>query len=208
MANYTSETIEKKLPELHKILEPHLIANHEKYIKYLERHYEPKRAEEIAKKYSKITVGHLDNGYSQRGFILNCPELFLFRMQRYPACCGAYMLYAFSGEASAECWRDLLFWIVDLLGVNPEGDEYDDDGDESVDMFMNNKRLIINMVEHRRNLPEGDRRLMDFPLIEDPKMEYQNLYDCFTKYCAKVNDRLYYNVNTGNIIHDMEVIVK
>lgn len=208
MANPTSSHINNKLPELTKILEPYLKANEDKYFKYFGKYDGEDRAKAYSLAYGKISLTHLDDGYGHCGFSLRCPELFSFNMERYPACCGAYMMYAFGGNASSECWRDLLFWIVDELGINPEQDDDEDDYDDSVDMYMNNKRLIINMVERRPYLPEGDRRLMDFPPIENPKMEYQNLYDCFTKYCAKVNDRIFYNVNTGNLIHDMEVIVK
>lgn len=147
---------------------------------------------------------------------INDPQLgdmLLLRLKKYPKCCGMYMLYDFAIEskyfqnipAFHKFMDDILF---SLSGV-----------------WWKNRRLEVNMVEsrtpdqlgfHGETVEDGElteeyiewystQRFIDIKPIANPTIEYEMFWDYFhTKW---TRDRLMYNVNSHNIIHNLEVIL-
>ncbi len=123
---------------------------------------------------------------------------------KYPACCALSQIHTFSystGRGVDQEWFNALMTCI--LREHIELDR--------------NKRIEIMMVEHRGGMehlcnkykldPESDLRVFDFPMVENPEMFYPMFYEFWHSYAKKVNTRLMYNCNTGNIIHNMEVIL-
>lgn len=68
---------------------------------------------------------------------------------------------------------------------------------------LSSNRLIVNMVEQVGGHKDP---LEVVKASENPVMMYQEFYQFFQKYAAKVNVMLMPNRNTGRIIHHMEVL--
>ena len=214
MANETHNFLKANWSELEAIVAPHLEPIRESLLKQHRVYQSEEVAQARVSRRLKVCLESIDQCYSKVGFQVNIANEFFFSMERYTACGGAYMMYNFgaSHKVTPELCRDVLFWIVDTLAEQSHDEDWDEDEEPFYDMYMNNKRLIISMVEIGRwswaaNY-HGDLRLVDIPKVEEPTMQHKPLYECFMKYCAKVNDRLWFNKNSNNIIHDMEVIVK
>lgn len=124
-----------------------------------------------------------------------------FTLAPYPACCGIRMFHSFR--------------VVETI---PQ---------DFVDDFMNAfvatfdawnllgaaKRFEVIMVEVGRhgNLSAVQRRAYldasrECPVTENPTIQYPQFYNYFHKHAKLVRTRLQMNTNSGNILHNMEVI--
>lgn len=141
--------------------------------------------------------------------------LLSFRLERFPSCCALYMMHHFSYNDNPLLDTAILHEFMDE--VFHSGTRECEAIHGNYDMYMNNLRIHIMMVEmmgiaRLRPLLKVDDdvrvlRLIDIPPIDNPNMQYPKFYEYF-KSKARCNERLFFNVNSDNIIHDMEVVLK
>lgn len=117
--------------------------------------------------------------------------LMCFYIKPVESCCAMSFLYAFTVRDGVPQG------VVDavLKAVLTAG--------KKLGLCCSSNRLIVNMVER-------DRRHVD-PLeeikpIENPNIDYKQYWDSFHNNAARVNTMLMPNMNTGKIIHHMEVL--
>ena len=121
----------------------------------------------------------------------------LAKLKHTEACCAVDFLYSFtySGADASMVKLALDFFLARADHYLPGHKNY---------------RFMVNMVEKRSSLaskivdPKG--HLLEVEPIEKPIMKYPLIWEYFHKNAARVNTRLMPNVNTGNIIHNMECI--
>lgn len=114
-----------------------------------------------------------------------------FYLMNYPACCGAKMIHHFAcGVFTVEQLEPILDRLIYELR---------DHG-----YLRTEERVIVMMVETGRGVHTIDAEVQP---VANPEMMYKPLWEYFHRQ-RKVNTRLMYNVNSGNVLHDMEVILK
>lgn len=155
------------------------------------------------------------------GLQINLPKILSFSLRNYPSCCGLWMMHVFyeHGYLPKEQYESVAFVILDRIWehMSTGGATY----------WGSNRRLELIMVEqyhHRKDsdwikyqtaeglFKEGDkftsaknRLLKNIPNIGKP-IDHQLFYEYFkTKHI--INERLSYNANSGNVLHNLEVIV-
>lgn len=123
-----------------------------------------------------------------------------FYLAPYPCCCAMQQFYGFSyGE-----YIPTLGWHEATLH------NLMDDLLEIICPLVGNwasRRLIVMMKEYRGEVYEKSPGFVfeDLKPVGNPSITYPGFYSYFLKQ-KKVNERLMWNANTGNIIHDMEVL--
>lgn len=124
-----------------------------------------------------------------------------FSIRRYPVCCGIMMLHTFAIYDAVS--QELL---DEVLSTFFKENSYHsiDEGSRSY-LLGHSGRIEVVMVETRGGLtsPSPD---MDVPEVADPVIAFKPLWNFFHKHAKKVRTRLQYNSNSGNILHNMEVI--
>ena len=136
------------------------------------------------------TVGSALGGttFTLRGGPETCLK---FTMARYPYCCGALVLHNFHCNADIpHRLLDAFFNAILYAGQPLWG------------LYMKNRRIIVMMVQHGPGVTDTEG--VHTP-GDNPRMYFQNLWDYF--HTKKVNTRYMYNINSGNLLHDMEVIL-
>ena len=128
--------------------------------------------------------------------------LFGVTLTRYPACCGAYMLHHFSyswsffsGTEKEELFDRILTEVLNT---------------RQGDMYWANRRIITMMVESgRTNSLSGKMQTHeeDIPAVEYPDVKFPLFWKYWHKKAKRINDRRMYNVNSYNVLHDLEVVL-
>lgn len=134
-----------------------------------------------------------------------------FRVRRYPSCCGLYMFHDFHDNLyEFKPPDELIFPIIDYILVNMVGQ----------DVFGKNYRFQVMMVEN--STPDTEKRVInaasaqntedfrtvEIPNIGNPQINHSLFYRYFTKHCKWHRDRIFYNTNSNNLIHELEVLIK
>lgn len=129
--------------------------------------------------------------------------LMRFTVEYYPACCGIRMFHTFSVNT-----RVTQEQVDALLSAFFTENKYGyDEKYINRQLLGKSNRIEVIMVEHR-SLP-GRLQVADAELeaVDDPHIDYKVLWNFFHKFAKKVNTRLMYNSNSGNILHNMEVVL-
>lgn len=121
-----------------------------------------------------------------------------FTHSHYPACCGIQMIHTFN---------------VLPQTLTPELEELLTDIFKAFTDYRNStaRRYEVVMVEvppyeHVQEAVRRDPNLYDWPVVKNPNMCHKPLWEFFHKTAKKVNTRLMYNKNSGNLLHNMEVL--
>jgi hypothetical protein len=132
-------------------------------------------------------------------------EAISFVLEPYPACCAILQLHHFRvNDNLNQFTQEKFHTIMDAMmkELPPEIGHW------------SSRRLVVMMKESRKEYAlsyddeEDDRQEHQFEVISPiakPAMGYPWFFEYFHKQ-KKVNTRLMWNANTGNIIHDMEVL--
>lgn len=167
----------------------------------LERYVERREAFSLVFKTSSM----VDGGVFVELGIAGLTSLLAFTISPYPACCGIRMLHTFRVKDSFP--PAILEEILNTFFANLN------------EAYLGKcRRLEIVMVEGRpgfaTSLQRGlqgyiEKKHLDDNIrpVADPQISYKPLWDYFNKNAHKVNTRLMLNLNTGNILHNMEVIL-
>lgn len=138
---------------------------------------------------SKISIGM--KGYA--GII--------FHIGPYPKCCGLKMFYNFmvSNRIPQEVVNELLtaFFKENHSEVN----------DSYMPLGGCNRIEVVMVETGRRGMPEYTDMSVSIPPVDKPLMQYPQLWKFFHECCTVTHDRLSYNANSGNILHNMEVLL-
>jgi hypothetical protein len=129
-----------------------------------------------------------------------------FYIRNYPACCGIMMLHHF--RVSDGIPEELVHRILDTFfkeNYYSGAAEYGETGTSGSYLLGRSQRLEVVMVESRRLTSELKVATAEIPEVENPTIRYKSLWTFFHKY-ASVRSRLQYNENSGNILHNMEVV--
>jgi hypothetical protein len=125
-----------------------------------------------------------------------------FTISLYPACCGIAMFHHFSVDESRLTQQE----VDSIMEAFVNENKYRASDDTAYFAGRCN-RLEVIMVETRDGL---DHRTTDPDIelepVENPIMRYKPLWNFFHKYARKVRTRLQYNKNSGNVLHNMEVL--
>lgn len=122
-------------------------------------------------------------------------KLIQFTIGHYPSCCGSKLFHSFKVDprVSQEALDEIMQAFV-------KDNEHDRHG-----LFGTSRRIEVVMVERRP--AAGRDPLAEVEPVENPNIEYKQLWNFFHKYAKRVRTRLEINANTGNVLHNMEVIV-
>jgi hypothetical protein len=135
-------------------------------------------------------------GFKDLGSLLH------FTVAQYPACCGIRMFHSFrvSEDLTQEFVDDFMNAFIAAASVSQSS-------------LGASKRIEVIMVEYGKYLnlyAEGLKAYFDAtrecPITEKPNIQYQQLWNYFHKHAKLVRTRLQMNSNSGNILHNMEVI--
>lgn len=133
-----------------------------------------------------------------------------FSLGYYPVCCGALMLYNFSASIVAKHVTQAQFnELMDaIFEVIYSTQKYGEDNTGGFGPTIGSRRIITMMVEPGSR-GQGFDRKSNIPNeeVNPNRIWHKELYHYWLTQ-DKVNDRLMFNENSGNILHDMEVIMK
>jgi hypothetical protein len=118
-------------------------------------------------------------------------NLITFTLSYYPACCGSMLFHSFAVNED-KVLQEQLDEIMDTFFK------------ENLDNLRGSGRIEVMMVERRRDAERDP--LADPQPVGNPKITYKTLWNFFHKYAKRVRTRLEVNKNTGNVLHNMEVI--
>lgn len=202
-------------PVIRDLVTAHLHTNYKLHLiksGYSEADIEARGYLKLPTQFASLGEGHLQ---------IHLPKILSFTLRNYPSCCGLWMMHAFNehGYLPKEQYESIAFVILDRIWehMSTGGATY----------WGSNRRLELIMVEqyhHRKEsdwieyqtaeglFKEGDtvtyaknRLLKNIPNIGKP-IDHQLFYEYFkTKHI--INERLSYNANSGNVLHNLEVIV-
>ncbi len=114
-------------------------------------------------------------------------------LEKDPVCCGVGYIWGFKeggfDGAELKALMDCIMQYVTIHRISGGG---------------KNQRFLINMIEAGRgsDWPAGTK----IEPAKDPQMLYNGLYEYFKKTCVSINEMLWPNENSHNIIHHMELV--
>lgn len=127
----------------------------------------------------------------------NYTTLIQFTLEYYPTCCGSRLFHTFT--VSPQITQEQLDEIMNtFFNENKYGTA------DSSEFLGRSNRLEVIMVERRPIV--GRDPMTDVQPVENPHIEYKTLWNFFHKYAKRVRTRLEINANTGNVLHNMEVL--
>lgn len=125
----------------------------------------------------------------------NSNRIFSFCLGPYPACCAMQMFYDFYIDNQSK-----------MIPVENIG--------KILDLFFRNispkvggwatRRIIAMMVSHGEMSTHINHQF-DEKIVSDGRVNYFEYYDYFKKQ-KKCHEKLMWNQNTGNVIHELEVL--
>jgi hypothetical protein len=119
-----------------------------------------------------------------------------FAFSSYPACCGITMFHHFNTNCKEENQElfDKVFKAI-MQGYS-----------QAEDIKEGSGRIETVMVEPTPKV-KGNYMVDPQEPVENPTIKYPQFYKYWHKYARKVNTRLMYNKNSGNMLHNMEIIL-
>lgn len=126
--------------------------------------------------------------------------LLQFTLEYYPSCCGNRLFHTFkvSHHFSQEQLDEIMNTFFNENKLN--------DKVESSHFLGKANRIEVMMVESRTATYHNRDIMQDIEPVDDPKIMYKELWNFFHKYGKRVRTRLELNPNTGNVLHNMEVL--
>ncbi len=158
------------------------------------RQYYLHHLEEFRQRYPvKISVDAVAGRTGVRVYIHNGTQHLGLSLEKDPVCCGVGYIFGFReggfSEAEVKLFMDaILNWVTINLGCGGG----------------KNRRFMINMIETGR-YSQGNAGSEIKPL-SSYTIRYQMLYDYFKKSCISMNEMLWPNENSHNIIHHIELV--
>lgn len=126
-----------------------------------------------------------------------------FSLYYYPSYCGSRLFHTFKVDP-----RVTQEQLDEIMKTFIEENRYDNWATTSSQFLGRSNRIEVIMVEPRAEIRSGNRDpLQDVQPVENPKIVYQPFWNFFHKYAKRVRTRLEVNSNTGNVLHNMEVIL-
>lgn len=126
--------------------------------------------------------------------------LIQFTLEYYPSCCGNRLFHTFKVDqrVTQEQMDEIMNTFFNENKYTPSR--------ETSGFLGKANRIEVMMVEMRTDTYRNRDIMQDIEPVENPNITYKTLWNFFHKYGKRVRTRLELNPNTGNVLHNMEVL--